>query len=169
VESAYRLEAWHDFFVMVGGAAGALTGLVFVAISLHLPQVARSAEHRNRSEATLAALLLLLVLASLALIPAQPATALGLELIVAFVVFLVLYGVRFRSRWPAGRAPTGVVLRTALGGAVSVSGIAAGVLLLVGLGWGVFFIVPVFVGGLALGIANSWSLLMASELKEPAS
>jgi hypothetical protein len=33
----YRPEEWHDFFVMLGGAAAVLTGLVFVALSLNLP------------------------------------------------------------------------------------------------------------------------------------
>jgi hypothetical protein len=32
----YQPEQWHDFFVMVGGAAAALAGLVFVALSLNL-------------------------------------------------------------------------------------------------------------------------------------
>jgi hypothetical protein len=27
----YRPELWHDFFLMVGGGAAALTGLVFVS------------------------------------------------------------------------------------------------------------------------------------------
>jgi hypothetical protein len=29
-----QLEAWHDFYVIVGGAAAALTGLMFVVVSL---------------------------------------------------------------------------------------------------------------------------------------
>jgi hypothetical protein len=28
------IDKWHDFFIMVGGGAAALTGLVFVAMSL---------------------------------------------------------------------------------------------------------------------------------------
>src|SRR6185295_15400077 len=29
-----QLEVWHDFYVVVGGAAAALTGLMFVVVSL---------------------------------------------------------------------------------------------------------------------------------------
>lgn len=48
-----RPDQWHDFFVMVGGAAAALTGLVFVALSLNLEIVVRDATHRHRAIGTL--------------------------------------------------------------------------------------------------------------------
>jgi hypothetical protein len=41
----FRPDQWHDFLVMVGGAAAALTGLVFVALSLNLEIVVRDATH----------------------------------------------------------------------------------------------------------------------------
>ena len=50
----YRPELWNDFFVMVGGAAAVLTGLVFVALSLHIDVIARDATHRYRAIGTLA-------------------------------------------------------------------------------------------------------------------
>ncbi|MGA8923146.1 MAG: hypothetical protein WB682_08365 [Candidatus Dormiibacterota bacterium] len=31
----YRPDQWHDYFITVGGASAALTGLVFVAMSLN--------------------------------------------------------------------------------------------------------------------------------------
>ena len=34
--SAYGAEMWHELYVMVGGAAGALAGLLFVAVSINL-------------------------------------------------------------------------------------------------------------------------------------
>ena len=32
--AAYSAELWHDFFLAIVGAAAALTGLVFVALSI---------------------------------------------------------------------------------------------------------------------------------------
>jgi hypothetical protein len=39
--TAYSPELWYDFFVKVGGAVAALTGLVFVALSINLTTIAR--------------------------------------------------------------------------------------------------------------------------------
>lgn len=33
---AYELSAWHEFFVAAAGAAAALSGLIFVAVSINL-------------------------------------------------------------------------------------------------------------------------------------
>jgi len=50
----YQPGQWHDFLVMVGGGAAALTGLVFVALSLNLNVVTQDATHRYRAIGTLA-------------------------------------------------------------------------------------------------------------------
>jgi len=44
IESLPKLEAWHDFYVMTGSGAAALTGLLFVIVSLGPHVVARSVE-----------------------------------------------------------------------------------------------------------------------------
>ena len=35
----YKPALWHDYFVVVGGGAAALTGLVFVAMTLHIEEI----------------------------------------------------------------------------------------------------------------------------------
>ena len=37
----YSAELWHDFFIGVAGAAAALTGLLFVSLSINLEQILR--------------------------------------------------------------------------------------------------------------------------------
>src|SRR3954469_14566904 len=44
IEPLQKLEAWHDFYVMTGSGAAALTGLLFVIVSLGPHVVAKSAE-----------------------------------------------------------------------------------------------------------------------------
>lgn len=37
--TAYQPAAWHDLFVTAGGSAAALTGLIFVAVSINLREI----------------------------------------------------------------------------------------------------------------------------------
>src|SRR5438874_6160159 len=46
------LEGWANFYVIVGGSAGALTGLMFVVIALTREQLRRAPPHALRSFAT---------------------------------------------------------------------------------------------------------------------
>ena len=52
--SPYDLEPWHDLFVMVGGVAGALIGLLFVAISINLDRIIAGANLPRRALETVA-------------------------------------------------------------------------------------------------------------------
>ena len=47
------VAVWHDYFFMVGGGAAALTGLVFVAMTLHLKEIAGQPVHRHRARTIL--------------------------------------------------------------------------------------------------------------------
>ena len=38
-EEERQMDEWHDFFLAQAGAAGVLTGLVFVAVSINLQQI----------------------------------------------------------------------------------------------------------------------------------
>src|SRR5207248_2243083 len=44
IEPLQKLEAWHDFYVMTGSGAAALTGLLFVIVSLGPHVVAKSVD-----------------------------------------------------------------------------------------------------------------------------
>src|SRR2546423_15656599 len=67
----YGSAGWHDFFLMVGGGAAALTGLVFVAMSLHLDQIALHAAHRHRARTVLTGLTAVFIRCALVLMAGQ--------------------------------------------------------------------------------------------------
>lgn len=73
---------------MAGGAAAALTGLIFVAVSLHLEQVMGSVIHRDRAWASIVLLLSQLLVALAVLAPGQPLRVLGIELAVLALFWL---------------------------------------------------------------------------------
>ena len=71
-------DSWQNFYVMVGGAAAALTGLILVAFSLHLRAILGHPLYRDRSFTSLQGLVTILVVAAAALMP-QSSDALGIE------------------------------------------------------------------------------------------
>src|SRR5579871_2046898 len=87
--SAYDPHAWHDFFVGSMGASAALTGLLFVAISINLEQILKFANLPGRAAVSLGVLVVALVVASCGLVPRQSHVALGLEIALAGGVVMV--------------------------------------------------------------------------------
>src|SRR5215470_5160229 len=75
----YDPRDWHDFYVMAGGAAAALTGLLFVAMSLHSGAIMRHRLYGGRAVATLISLMTILFISGAVLIPGQSALAIGIE------------------------------------------------------------------------------------------
>src|SRR5216684_3720661 len=49
----YQPAEWHDYFITVGGGSAALTGLVFVAMTLHLEEITGDPVHRHRARTIL--------------------------------------------------------------------------------------------------------------------
>src|SRR4029078_9963292 len=75
------MHEWDTFAVIIGGSAGALVGLLFVALSIHAGRVAESADLRNRAAQTLVIFAVVLLIGVLLAIPLQPEWLLGAELL----------------------------------------------------------------------------------------
>ena len=71
----YDLSLWHDYFVMVGAGAAALTGLVFVAMTLHLEDIVHHPVHRHRARTILTGLTAVFIRCGLVLMGNQPRQA----------------------------------------------------------------------------------------------
>lgn len=89
MSAAYDPQRWETFYVMTGGAAAALTGLLFVAMSLHSKQITAHPLYGGRAVGTLVSLMTQLFLAGAVLVPGQSVTAIGVEVLVAALYFLV--------------------------------------------------------------------------------
>jgi hypothetical protein len=76
----YLPGMWRDFGVTAGGLAGALTELLFVAVSIKSDTLAKSGSLRSRAAQTLV-LFMTTALAAVVLVAPQPGGALGGELI----------------------------------------------------------------------------------------
>jgi hypothetical protein len=87
----FRPGQWTDFFLLVGTGAVTLTGLVFVAMSLNLKEIAVDATHRNRAINTLSGLALVFMRCALVLMGAQNHRSIGAELFVVAGISLAVF------------------------------------------------------------------------------
>jgi hypothetical protein len=82
-------HAWEAFYVMAGGAAAVLTGLIFVAVTLHATPIIGIVLHRDRAWSSVAILASQLIIAMAVLVPAQPVRLLGIEILVIAVFWAI--------------------------------------------------------------------------------
>lgn len=75
-----RTDAWHDLAVGTVSATAALVGLPFVSVSINLTQIIKYPALPRRALGTLGLLVALLIGRIFVLIPAQPISALAVEL-----------------------------------------------------------------------------------------
>ena len=90
----YEPERWHDFFLMVGTGAAALTGLLVVAMSIHLEVITKDPVLRHRALSILAGLAAVFMRCALVLMGGQNHQAVGCELL---IVSAIVSGIGIKS------------------------------------------------------------------------
>ena len=103
MSAAYSPTDWHDLYVATASATAALTGLLFVAVSLNIERILKFEGLPERAMQTLVMLLTPLIVSILGLIPGQTKTALGLELLALGLGSTVAIVQTLRHTIPGGR------------------------------------------------------------------
>jgi modulator of FtsH protease len=85
MEGASAIPGWSDFFVATAGVAGALAGLLFVAISINLEKILELPSAISRSAEAMLVLAGVLAVALTALVPAQSIHHLGTIVLAAAI------------------------------------------------------------------------------------
>jgi hypothetical protein len=161
------MDEWHDFFLAQAGAAGVLTGLVFVGASINLEKILSDPTSGLAGRAAEALVLLVSVLTAscLLLVPGQGAVLAGIEVLVigvadwAAVVSIQLLRVR---SWRAMRADLrqAFVLRVALGQIATLPLVVAGIAVLAGGLGGLYWLVAGMVFSILVALFEAWVLLI---------
>jgi modulator of FtsH protease len=164
----YHPAQWHDFFVMVGTGVAALTGLVFVAMTLNINVVVGHAGHRARAISTLAGLTAVFVQSALVLMGGQDHVAVGAELlVVAAIACAVFVSGYFRST-RAHQAETATLGRMVGGSAFYLAELVGAAMLVAGLISGLYVATVAIVANVAFMISGAWLLLVAARGDERA-
>jgi hypothetical protein len=154
---------WHDFAAMIGGASGALTGLLFVALSLNANRIAGHPGLRASAAQTLILFITPLLVAAALLVPHQPDWVLGAELTTAGLVAGVILLVNRHVKVGLGAddlrlisifdRPAAHVIAMALV-------LASGVTLDAGQNAGLYLVFPAAVVAFVSGVLNAWFFLL---------
>jgi modulator of FtsH protease len=165
---AYRPDQWHDFFVMVGGSAAVLTGLVFVAMSLNVGVVVQDATHRYRAIDTLSGMTGVFVICALVLMGGQDHRAVGIEWLVVAGISIAVYvhgyvqAVRLGGSAIWLRGGRVVVLAV-----VYLTQLVGAALLVAGHVAGLYVAAVAMVAALAFMISGAWLLVIGMTEREP--
>lgn len=162
MEYAYRADAWQALYTAVASATAALTGLLFLALSLNLRIILNLPAYRARAREVLGGMISLLVLSVLLLILGQDRRVLGAELIAGGLV-LIMASVRFQSQ-TLRRMDPGRRVRWALRLVVlnfgTVAALVAGISLILGQFGGLFWLVPTILIYLLWSLNDAWQLVV---------
>jgi modulator of FtsH protease len=161
------MNAWYDFFLAQAGAAGVLTGLVFVGVSINLKKIVSDPSFGLAGRAAEALILLVAVLLAsvLVLVPGQAPGVLGVEVLVvglAAWLWIVAIQMPLLRHWGAMRADLRgpFVLRVVLGQVATLPLVIAGVAMLsVGLG-GLYWLMASTVFSILAALLEAWVLLV---------
>jgi hypothetical protein len=156
--NAYNPSQWHDYFFMVGGGAAALTGLVFVAMTLHLDEIINDPVHRHRARTILAGLTAVFIRCALVLMGGQNNQAVAVELAAVLVVVeFILYS---SVRQAASSADTAVLLRSLGSFACLVLEQAGALILFFGAAWGLYVVGVGMMSSFVFMVTGAWLLLV---------
>lgn len=167
MESTYKPELWHDLFVMIGSAAGALVGLLFIVMSLHLDKISDGTDYNIRAtihgaRSNTIHLLNVLVEAAVVLTP-QPLSFIGAELIAINAVglqfplaFIYKYFNKHITISPRGGFPMGLILTII---AAYLLGVAGGVAALKSFDWGLYLVAASCILKIVRSVLTAWMLM----------
>jgi hypothetical protein len=155
-----HIDQWNNFFIMVGGGAAALAGLVFIAMSINLSIITRDATHKNRAIATMTGFTAVFMICALALIGNQNYRWIGVEwLAVSLVPTITYIRVYVRAR-KIGKSSVGLsVGRFIAGTSCYVAQIAGSILLILGYVAGLYVASVAMVLSFAFFISGAWLLI----------
>lgn len=151
---------WESFFVAEVGAAAALTGLLFVAVSINLTRILAAEHLPGRAGETLVVLGGALAVATFGLVPGQGHVAFGCEV---GATGLLVWGATVRTQWRSYRyvdARPWLARRVVGTQIASVPFVVAGALLAGGGRGALYWVLAGVLASFASGMQNAWVLLV---------
>lgn len=157
------MSGWENFFVGELGASAALTGLIFVGVSINLTKILALSSLPNRALEALVALVVVLFISSLLLIPGQTFLAMGLEVLLIGLLDWITTGLlqltilrKMQAQYRLAYVSSIVVICQA----AALSFVMAGVVLLLSGSSGLYWIVAATLLSFLAAFTDAWVFLI---------
>jgi hypothetical protein len=155
------LDQWSNYFVMVGGGAAALVGLIFVAMSISPGAIIRNATHRNRAINMLTGFTAVFMACGVALIGNQSIGALGVEWLVLWLLATSVFIRGYVRAIAAGMSSIGLNAPRLAGGTLCyLAEVLGAVLLILGHSAGLYIAAVATVVLFGFLISGAWLLIL---------
>ena len=159
----YNPEQWSNFFVLVGTGSAALTGLVFVAMSINVKGIAKDATHRYRAINMLSGFTAVFIISSLALLGQQTHRTLGIEwLIVSLLAATINTNGHIQGYRLSGSRYALSPVRVAGGSACYLAQIVGSLILYFGSKTGIYISAIAVIINFCFLVSGSWLLIMGT-------
>ena len=156
-----ELADWSELFVATAGAAAALAGLIIVAMSVNIETIVAEPSLPSRAGATIASLVLVVVVAIAGLIPEIGGTAMGWA---TLAFSLVALGFAIDSAVRLARLTDQPELALLIKGAVSIipliGFVIGAAILIAGIDAGMYFVAAGILLVFVSSVLNAWVLLV---------
>jgi modulator of FtsH protease len=158
----YAPDSWVAAFAAIAGSSAALTGLLFVALSINLDRVIKGPGLIARAVEVLLLLVGVLVIATLLLMPGQGVGGASIEILVIAILMSGLLGyIHIRApRRALGVTTANFILRVVGDHLGPLFLIIGAVTLLIGNGGGLYWVVPALIAAMVAAIIGAWVMLV---------
>lgn len=159
----YVAGQWSNFFVLVGTGAAALTGLVFVALTINLRGVAQDATHRYRAINMLSGFTAAFIISALVLMGAQTYSTIGIEWLIVSLLAATINTNGYVQGFRLGSSRFALNSFRIVGGSACYLGqIIGAVMLCLGNGVGIYVSALALIVNFFFLVSGSWLLIVGT-------
>lgn len=154
------LAGWTNVYLLVGGMAATLTGLLFVAVSINITEVMSDSrpDLRRNAVRTFNQFLILIEISIVMLIPHQAALTLGLSIAALGLLSVAITAWNTRGLMPA--AGTRSRFSLVASNLLFLGFIGCGVLVVIGGSGPLFLMLSLVIATLISSVFDAWALLV---------
>jgi hypothetical protein len=155
------LDQRNNFFLMVGGGAAALAGLIFVAMSINPESVIRNSTHKHRAINMLTGFTAVFMACSLALLGNQYLVELGVEWLFLWLIATAIFVRGYVIAIKSGMSSIGLNLPRLAGGTMCyLAEVIGATLLILGYSAGLYIAAIATIVLFAFLISGAWLLII---------